>query len=138
MEPSLEFNLLDVYNWCFGKSVEKNDKDIPVWDSNLPKYIVPQSHPSSDFFRLCQSSYLPDQICIVNKDREVFFYMNEESLNSMLQLNLDPNVASLSIEELTQNYLELEFSSKFKVSRLFVPSKLISPNLILHLIPLIS
>ena len=37
MDPSLEFNLLDVYNWCFGNSVEKDDKDIPVWDSNFPK-----------------------------------------------------------------------------------------------------
>ena len=53
MDPSLEFNLPDLYNWCFGKSVEKDDKDIPVWDSNFPKYIVPQSHPSPNFVRLC-------------------------------------------------------------------------------------
>ena len=82
-----------------------------------------------DFVRLCQSFYLPDQRCIVNKDREVFFYINEESINSMLQLNLDPNAASLSIEELTQNYLELEFSSKFKVFQTFCPKQVDIPKL---------
>ena len=59
LDPSVELNLLDVYNWCFGKSVEKSDNDIPVWDSNLPKYIVPFTHSAPDFVRLCQSYYLP-------------------------------------------------------------------------------
>ena len=71
MDPSLEFKLPDLYNWCFGKSVEKDDKDIPVSDSNFPKYIIPLTHSAPDFVRLCQSYYLPDQRCIVNKDREV-------------------------------------------------------------------
>ena len=30
LDPNLEFNSLDVYNWCYGKSVEKSDKDIPI------------------------------------------------------------------------------------------------------------
>lgn len=100
-DPSVEFNLLDVYKWCFGKYVEKNDKNIPIWDSNFPKYIVPLIHSAPDFVRLCQSYYLPDQRCIVNKDREVIFYINAESINSMLQLNHDPNTTTLSIEDLT-------------------------------------
>ena len=43
-DPSVEFNLLGVHNWCFGKSVEKVKNDVPIWDSNLPKYIVPLTH----------------------------------------------------------------------------------------------
>ena len=30
LDRSVELNLLDVYNWCFRKYVEKYDKDIPV------------------------------------------------------------------------------------------------------------
>ena len=30
LDPNVEFNLLDVYNWCYGKSVEKGDKYIPI------------------------------------------------------------------------------------------------------------
>ena len=129
MDPSVEFNLLDVYNWCFGKSLEKSDKDILVWDSNLPKYIVPLTHLAPDSVRLCQSYYLPDQRCIVNKDREVIFYINAESINSMLQLNPDPNAASLSIENLSQLYLELDFTSKFKIFQTFCPTQVDIPKL---------
>ena len=81
----------------------------------MPKYIVPLTHSAPDFVILCQSYYLPDQRCNVNKDREVIFYINVESIKSMLQLNPDPNVASLSIEDLTQLYLDLDFASKFKI-----------------------
>lgn len=42
--PSVEFNLLEVHNWCFGKSVEKSKGDIPIWESNLPRYVVPFTH----------------------------------------------------------------------------------------------
>ena len=108
LDPSVEFNLLDVYNQCFGKSVEKNDKVTLVWDSNMPKYIVPLTHSAPYFVRLCQSYYLPDQRCIVNKDTEAIFYINAESINSMLQLNPDPNAASLSIDDLTQLYLVMQ------------------------------
>ena len=123
LDPLVEFNLLDVYNWCFGKSVEKGDKDIPIWDSNLQKYIVPLTHSTPDFVRLCQSYYLPYQRCIVIEDREVIFYINAESINSKLQLNPDPNAASLSIEDLTQLYLDLDFSSKLKIFQTFCPTQ---------------
>ena len=100
-----------------------------MWDSNLPKYIVPLTHSVPDFVKLCQSYYLPDQRCIVNKDRDVIFYINAESINSMLQLNPDPNAASLSIEDLTQLYLDLAFASKFKIFQNFCPKQVDIPKL---------
>jgi len=115
LDPNVEFNLLDVYNWCYGKSVEKGDKDIPIWESNMPRYIVPLTHFVPEFIRLCQAYYMQEQRCIVNKEKDILFYITEESINSMLQMNHDPNSASLSIEDLTQLYLDLDFNARFKI-----------------------
>ena len=129
LDPNVEFNLFDVYNCCYGKSVEKSDKDIPIWESNLPRYIVPLTHSVPDFIRLCQAYYMPEKRCIVNKEKETLFYITEESINSMLQMNHDPNSASLSIEDLTQLYLDLEFNTRFKIYQNFCPNQVDIPKL---------
>ena len=98
---TLEFNLLEVHNWCCEKFVKKIENDIPIWESNFPKYVVPITHPAQDFIRLCQLHYVPDQRYIIKKYREVFFSITVESIIQKLQLNHDPRVVSLSIEDLT-------------------------------------
>ena len=87
---TLEFDLLEVHSWCQEKFEKKVANDIPVWDSNLPKYVVPITHQAQYFIRLCQLHYIPDQICMVNKDSEVLFYITAEAINDMLQLSHDP------------------------------------------------
>jgi len=129
LDPNVEFNLFDVYNWRYGKSVEKSDKDIPIWESNLPRYIVPLTHSVSEFIRLCQAYYMLEQRCIVNKEKDILFYITEESINSMLQMNHDPNSASLSIEYLTQLYLDLDFNTRFKIYQNFCPNQVDIPKL---------
>ena len=93
--------------------------------SNLPRYIVPLTHFVPDFIRLCQAYYMPEQRCIVNKEKEILFYITEESINSMLQMSHDPNSASLSIEYLTQLYLDLDFNTSSKYTIIFFQIKLI-------------
>ena len=46
----------------------------------------------------------------------------------MLQLNHDLNNASLSIEDLTQLYLDLYFASKFKIFKIFWPTHVHVPK----------
>ena len=46
VDATLEFDLLEVHNWCQEKFEKKVANDIPVWDSNLPKYVVPITHPT--------------------------------------------------------------------------------------------
>ena len=64
LDPVVEFNLMDIHRWCYEKYLDKDD--IPIWETHLPKYIVPVTHPGQDFIRLCQKYYEPDQRAIVN------------------------------------------------------------------------
>ena len=38
-DPVVEFNLLEIHNWCFDKFLDKYE--MPIWETNLPKYVVP-------------------------------------------------------------------------------------------------
>ena len=60
VDAALEFDLLEVHSWCQEKIDKKVANDIPVWDSNLPKYVVPITHQAQDFIRLFQLHYIPD------------------------------------------------------------------------------
>ena len=125
---SLEFDLLEVHSWCQEKFEKKVANDVPVWDSNFPKYVLPITHPAQDFIRLCQMHYIPDQRCMVNKYSEVLFYITAESINDMLQLSHDPRAVSLSIEDLTQMYLDLDFPRKFEILQNFMPNHVNLPK----------
>lgn len=59
---------------------------MPIWETNLPKYVVPLTHPGQDLIRLCQKYYVPDQRSIVNAGRYILFSITAESINEMLQL----------------------------------------------------
>ena len=84
IDPVVEFNLLDIHNWCYEKYLDKDE--IPIWETHFPKYIVPLTHPGQDLIRLCQKYYEPDQRAIINADREILFTIIAESINQMLQL----------------------------------------------------
>ena len=88
---------------------------MPIWETQLPQYIVPLTHPGQDLVRLCQKHYEPDQRAIVNVDREVLFTITTKSINQMLQLPSDHNLVPLSIEYLTQLYLSLDFPNFFMI-----------------------
>ena len=85
----------------------------------MPNYVVLITHQAPDFIRLCQLHYLPDQRCVVNKDREIMFYITAEAINDMLQMSHGPRAVSLSIEDLTQLYLDLDFPSRFMIFQTF-------------------
>ena len=44
VDPVIEFNFLDIHNWCYEKYLDKDD--IPIWETRFPKYIVSLTHPS--------------------------------------------------------------------------------------------
>ena len=76
----VEFNLLDIHNWCFEKSLD-DQEDVHIWESNLPKYVVPLTHPCQEFIRLCHQHYIPKQRAIVNTNKEFPFTITTESIN---------------------------------------------------------
>ena len=63
-------NLLELHCWSHENFADQAD-DLNLWNSNLPKYIVPQTHQSLEVIRLCQFSYFPDERAIVTSDQEI-------------------------------------------------------------------
>ena len=53
VDPIVEFNLLDIHNWCYEKSLD-DQEEVHIWESNLPKYFVPLTHPCPKVIILCQ------------------------------------------------------------------------------------
>ena len=39
----IEFNLLELHCWSLEKSLDHGD-EVQIWESNLPKYVVPHTH----------------------------------------------------------------------------------------------
>ena len=65
---------------------------------------------------------------MVNKDNEVMFYITAEAINDLLQLSHDPRAVSLSIEDLTQMYLDLDFPRNFIILQNFMPNHVNIPK----------
>ena len=64
-DPIIEFNLLDINNWCLEKSLD-DQEEVHIWEYHFPKYVVPLTHPCQEVIRLCQQYYIPEQRAIVN------------------------------------------------------------------------
>ena len=94
----------------------------------MPKYIVPQTFQCAKVIRLCQTSYLPDQRALVTPAKEILFTITTESINQMLQIQPRPDETPLSIETLTQLYLNLDFPKRFQIFQTFIPSSVETPN----------
>ena len=88
-DPMVEFNLLDIHNWCFEKSLDDHE-EVHIWESNFPKYVVPLTHPCQEIIRLCHQYYIPEQRDIVNANKEVLFTITAESIKQMFHLQPDP------------------------------------------------
>ena len=108
----IEFNLLELHCWSQEKSLDQAD-EVFIWESNLPKYVIPHTYQCPEVIRLSQSCYSCDQRAIVNLEKEVFFTITTDSINQMLQKQLGPNQVPMSIEALTKLYLDLDFPKRF-------------------------
>ena len=94
----------------------------------IPKYIVPLTHPGQEVIRLCQKYYEPDQRAVVNAHKEIIFTITAQYINQMLQLQPDPQEVPLSIEALTQLYLGLYFPKRFMIFQNLMPSHVDIPK----------
>ena len=102
---------------------------MQIWESNLPKYVVPHTHQCPEAIKPCQAYYSPDLRAIVNAKKELLFTITIESINQMLQLQPDPNAVPLSIEALTKLYLDLEFPKRFQIFQICMPSYVEIPKI---------
>ena len=98
------------------------DDDIHLWESNLPKYIFPQTFQFLEIIRLCQVNDLPNERALVTHNKEILFTIAAESINQMLQIKPRSDEAPLSVEILTELYLKLDFPKRFQIFQTFQPS----------------
>ena len=54
-----EFNLLELHYWIHDKSIDQADK-VFIWESNFPKYVLPQTFQCLELIRLYQYCYFPN------------------------------------------------------------------------------
>ena len=125
VDPIVEFSLLELYNWSYEKSLD-NVEEVKIWESHLPKYVVPVTHSCPEVIRLCHHHYIPEKRAIVNANKEVLFTIIVESINQMLQLKPDPQAVPLSIEALTKLYIGLDFPKRFQI---FMPMHVEIPQI---------
>ena len=116
----IEFNQLDIHYWIFENSLDQTE-EIQIWESNLPKYVVPVTHSFPEVVRLCQNYYVPEKREIVNANKEVLFTVTTKSINQMLQLKPYPKTIPLSIGALTNFYIGLDFPKRFHIFQVFMP-----------------
>ena len=62
-----------------------------LWESNLNKYIVPQTFQCLEVIRLYQTSYIPKKRAIITPSKEILFTITAESTNQMLQIQPRPD-----------------------------------------------
>ena len=84
-DPATEFNLLELHCQSYDNSIDQAD-EVFLQESNLPKYIVPQTFQCPEVTRLCQTCYFPDQRAIITPGKEILFTITAESINQMLQI----------------------------------------------------
>ena len=51
-DPVVEFNLLDLHCWSYENSLDQVE-EVQIWESNLPKYVVPLTHQCLEVTRMC-------------------------------------------------------------------------------------
>ena len=108
----IEFNLLELHCWSHDKSIDQAD-EVFLWESNFPKYIVPQTFQCREVIRICQTCYFPDQRAIITPGKEILFTIIAKSINQMLLVQPRPDETPSSIETLTKLYLKLDFPKRF-------------------------
>ena len=52
VDPVVEFTLFDLHCWSYEKSLDQVE-EVQIWESNLPKYVVPITHQCPEVIRLC-------------------------------------------------------------------------------------
>ena len=57
-------HLLKIHYWSKDKFLNQND-DIHLWESNLPKYTLPEVHPFPDIVHFCHAYYITTERAIV-------------------------------------------------------------------------
>lgn len=82
--------------------------DIHLWESNLPLHSFPEVHGLPDIIHHCQTYYIPSQRVVVAPNQHLLFTITLESINQMLQVQPNPNLAPLSIGGLLELYNSID------------------------------
>jgi len=120
IDTMTDSNLLELHYWSHDKYTDQVD-DIHLWESNLPKYIFPQTYLFPEIIRLCQNNYFPNERAIITLAQEILFTVTAQSINQMLQIQPQPEGVPFSIETFTKPYIKLYFPKRSQIFQTFLP-----------------
>jgi hypothetical protein len=82
-KPKCEFDFFELHYWMKDIFLYQSD-EIGLWESNLPLYMFPQTHPLPKFILKCQAIYLPNQRAIASPTGEIMFTITPDTIDRIL------------------------------------------------------
>ena len=80
---------------------------IGLWESNLPRYLIPSVLIFPEIIHYCHANYDPAQRAVLAPDQSVLFPITPQAINAMLHFEPDQELAPLSMEGLIEKTRQL-------------------------------
>ena len=104
----LHFDESPLLSYCRCRDEYSKGQDlIGLWESNLPRYLIPLVISFPEIIHYCHSNYDPTQRAVISPDQSVLFHITPQAINAMLHFEPDQELAPLSMEELIEKTRQL-------------------------------
>ena len=80
---------------------------IGLWESNLPRYLIPSVHIFPEIIHYCHANYDPARRAVIAPNQSVLFPITPQAINAMLNFESDQELAPLSMEGLIEKTRQL-------------------------------
>jgi hypothetical protein len=122
----LSFNLFEIHQLAM-----QNFRDLVnyyhAWESELAKFIVPQTYYFLEFVTWCVSYYNPSQRSLVSRNGLVLFEVNSQLISKLLKLPLNPESEILDEIVLAQCFRELNSQDRIMILQSYICQNLDVP-----------
>lgn len=112
-------NSLKVFCQCQDNYMNGSDT-IGLWESNIPRYIVPSVHIFHDIIHQYQAIYNPTLRAIMSPSQTILFTITADSINEMLQFQPGQNLTPIFLGELLENSTKMSSSELNRLCHTFI------------------
>jgi hypothetical protein len=104
----LHFDESPLLSYCRCRDEYSKGHDlIGLWESNLPRYLIPSVIYFPEIIHYCHSNYDLTQRAVISPDQSVLFPITPQAINVMLHFEPGQNLTPLSIGELLEKSTRL-------------------------------
>ena len=93
---------------------------IGLWESNLPRYLLPSVHIFPEIIHYCHENYDPNQRVVLSPSQNILFPITAQSINEMLQFQPDQALTPLSMSELLEKSANLSLEELNRLCQTFM------------------